>query len=344
MKSYKKLVAAILCCLFAASCAAKTVDTVPDNAPEKNTPAQQKILTAAVQNGLSDASMQGFKCFSDKVEEISNGSIKIETAKGDDILDMLDEGYDIAFASNAEFARANGDFLIYSSPFYFTDYNHLTMTLNSQQFYSAMKNTNLSLLNSMPLGAFYDGNNYIISSREEMYDTIDQYSGRLINIIGEQPLFEEVLNALDADVKEREIDYMLSNFGKNRNISAMECSIDLLGDITRREKVESFHICKSFHSARINWIMLSQPTREELSEYEMAVLTEAMAYAVAKNDSIVISEEQKSLEMAEDMGGTLTAPNYNEFFEAAAESIQNSDKYSGLWDWQLYNEVRKMAL
>jgi len=343
MKSFKKIMTAVFCILFAVSCAANPVEAALD-AAEENTAPQQRVLTAAVQNSLSDASMQGFKCFIEKVESISNGAIKIEPAQGDDVLDMLDKGYDIAFASNAEFARANGDFLIYSSPFYFTDYNHLTMTLNSQQFYSAMKNTNLSLLNSMPLGAFYDGNNYIISSREEMYDTIDQYSGRLINIIGEQPLFEEVLNALDADVKEREIDYMLSNFGKNRNISAMECSIDLLGDITRREKVESFHICKSFHSARINWIMLSQPTREELSEYEMAVLTEAMAYAVAKNDSIVISEEQKSLEMAEDMGGTLTAPNYNEFFEAAAESIQNSDKYSGLWDWQLYNEVRKMAL
>ena len=343
MKSFKKIMTAVFCILFAVSCAANPVEAALD-AAEENTAPQQRVLTAAVQNSLSDASMQGFKCFIEKVESISNGAIKIEPAQGDDVLDMLDKGYDIAFASNAEFARANGDFLIYSSPFYFTDYNHLTMTLNSQQFYSAMKNTNLSLLNSMPLGAFYDGNNYIISSREEMYDTIDQYSGKLINIIGEQPLFEEVLNALDADVKEREIDYMLSNFGKNRNISAMECSIDLLGDITRREKVESFHICKSFHSARINWIMLSQPTREELSEYEMAVLTEAMAYAVAKNDSIVISEEQKSLEMAEDMGGTLTAPNYNEFFEAAAESIQNSDKYSGLWDWQLYNEVRKMAL
>jgi len=343
MKSFKKIMTAVFCILFAVSCAANPVEAALD-AAEENTAPQQRVLTAAVQNSLSDASMQGFKCFIEKVESISNGAIKIEPAQGDDVLDMLDKGYDIAFASNAEFARANGDFLIYSSPFYFTDYNHLTMTLNSQQFYSAMRNTNLSLLNSMPLGAFYDGNSYIISSREEMYDTIDQYNGRLINIIGGQSLLEEVFDALGADIKERELDYMLSNFGKNRNISAMECGIDLLGDITKREKVESFHICKSFHSAKINWIMLSQPTREQLSEYEIAVLTEAMAYAVAKNDSIVIAEEQASLEIAEDMGGTLTAPNYNEFFEAAAETIQNSDKYSGLWDWQLYNEVRKMAL
>jgi len=344
MKSFKKYVVLILCCVFTASCAADPTDTDKQENAEIDTPPEQIILTAAVQNGLSDASMQGFEYFIEKVEAISNGYIKIEITQGNDILEMLDKGYDIAFASNAEFARANGDFLIYSSPFYFTDYNHLTMTLNSQQFYSAMRNTNISLLNSMPLGAFYDGNNYIISSREEMYDTIDQYNGRLINIIGEQPIFENVLDDLGADIKDRSIDYMLSNFGKNRNISAMECSIDLLGDITKREKVESFHICKSFHSARINWIMLSQPTREKLSEYEIAVLTEAMAYAVAKNDSIVISNEQKSLELAEEMGGVMTAPNYNEFFEAAAESIQNSDKFSGLWDWQLYNEVRKMAL
>lgn len=344
MKSVKMFFIAAMCCLLTVSCTAKRIDDIEKSADSQSSASQQRVLTAAVQNGLSDAAMQGFEYFVEKVETISNGSIKIEISFADDILDMLDKGCNIAFASNEEFARANGDFLIYSSPFYFTDYNHLTMTLNSQQFYSAMRNTNLSLLNSMPLGAFYDGNKYIISSREEMYDTIDQYNGRIINIIGEQPLLEEVFDAIGADIKERELEYMLSNFGKNRNISAMECSIDLLGDITKREKVESFHICKSFHSARINWIMLSQPTREELSEYEMAVLTEAMAYAVAKNDSIVISNEQKSLELAEEMGGVMTAPNYNEFFEAAAESIQNSDKFSGLWDWQLYSEVRKMAL
>lgn len=301
------------------------------------------VLTVAVQNGLSKSALAGLDCFVEKVFELSGGKMAVKKEFCNDLLERLDGGSELAFGSNEEFSRANGDFAIFSSPFYFTDYNHLTMTLNSPQFYEAIENTNISLMNAMPIGAFYDGNRYILSSREEMYDTIDQYNGRTMNILENQPAFEEILENFGSSVRERDEEYMLSNFGKNRNIAAMECEILLLGDITKQEKVESFHICKSFHRAYINWMMLSQTAKEALSDYEQAVITEAIAYAIAKNDNILLTAEEKSLEEAIEMGGVITAPNYSDFSYEAARVLRNSVKNGSIWDWQLYDEVQGLA-
>jgi len=343
-RKLKYLILTVITIAVICSCANNGAESDLHKEPEPVLPAQTRTLELAVQNGISETAMECVEYFAQKVYEISEGKLSVEMQIHDDLLEKLDSGSDLAFGKNEEFARANGDFLIYSSPFYFNDYNHLTMTLNSRQFYNATVNTNTSLLKAAPIGAFYDGGYYIISSREEMYDTIDQYNGRTINIVGEQPLFETVLEAMGANVRSRDEGYMLSNFGKNRNISAMECEITSLGNITKREKVESFHICKSFHRAKINWMMLSQNAQTDLSEYEMAVLTEAMAYAIAKNDNAVLARENESMQDAYGMGGAVTAPNFNEFSSSAENTLKNSSSLGSLWDWLLYDEVKNLAL
>jgi len=329
--------AAILCCCAHSSELKPSLESQTAEKTEKH------ILTMAVENGISENAAAAVECFVGKVETISKGDLSIETIYCDDLLAQLDGGCDLAFGTNAEFARANGDFLIYSSPFYFADYNHLTMTLNSQQFNIITRNSNVSLLKAAPIGCFYDGAYYIISSREEMYDTLDQYSGKTINILGEQPLFEEIIKSLDGDVRERDEQYMLENFGKNRNIAAMECEISLLDSITKREKVESFHICKSFHRAKINWLMLSENAKTTLTPYEMAVISEATAYAIAKNDGIILAEEKESLNEAEKMGGMMTALNQLDFSNNAEFVLKNSVKHVSLWDWLVYEEVKNIA-
>ena len=340
----KKFIALFLAMALLCSCAVKNEPQEITEEPVSTKKEPVTVFTIAVQNGMSQAAMMGLDCFVEKVNAISNGKMAIKKAFCDDVLQKLDEGCELAFATNEEFARSNGDFLIYSSPFYFNNYNHLTLTLNSQQFNKAIENTNKSLLKAMPIGAFYDGNYYILSSREEMYDTTDQYEGRVFNIYDGQLLLELVLDSLGASVKERDEEYMLSNFGKNRNIAAMECKISLLGDITKREKVESFHICKSFHRAQINWIMLSEAAKSSLDEYQLAVLSEAIAYAIAKNDELVLENEEFAFNKAVEMGGIITAPNYEEFSRAAASAVSRSEKYGSLWNWQLYYEVKNLAL
>ena len=327
---------AAICVLFGCSNKAEIVESAA--------PVETKTLTLAVEEGISDYGKAGVECFVRKVKEISGGSIKIELLTCDDPLEKLESGCPLVFGSNEEFARANGNFNAYSSPFYFYDYKHLTLTLKSPEFYDIIRSANISLMNAMPIGAFYDGSRVILSSREGMFDTVSQFSESIVNIFEEQPLLELTLEAFGADVKQRSEEYILQNFGRRRDNAVMECETLKLTEMTVDEKAESFYLCKSFHHADINWLMLSQQAREELNDYQLAVITEAAAYSVAKNDSLVLQQEQKGLDAIEARGGEIVAPAYGEFNESAMSAIISSAKYGSLWEWDHYTEVRNLAL
>lgn len=305
---------------------------------------ETQVLTLAVQYDISKYGRAGVECFAQKVAEISDGSMAIELLSCDDPLDKLEEGCTLVFGSNEQFARANGNFSAYTSPFYFYDYKHLTLTLNSPEYYDIIRNGNISLMNAMPIAAFYDGGRVILSSREGMFDTVSQFAGSIVNILEEQPLLELTLEAFGAEVKPRSEEYILQNFGRRRDNAVMECDTLKLDEIEVDEKAESFYLCKTFHGARINWLMLSQSAREQLDSYQNAVLTEAAAYAIAKNDSMVLEREQAGLDAIKARGAEIVAPAYGEFNESAMNAIKKSAKYGSLWEWDQYSEVRNLAL
>lgn len=300
-------------------------------------------LTLAVKTDISSQGQAGVDCFAKKVRQISDGQLVIKVVDSDDLLDSLDNGCELIFGPTSELARANGNFNSYISPFYFYDYKHLTLTLNSKSFYDIIRETNLSLMDAMPIGAFYDGNSVILSSRDKMFDTTDQFQDSTVNIL-EDPVLTEVLKALGATVKERSSEYLLLNFGRNRDNAVMECDTLLLDQVGALKENAAFSVCKSFHRARINWLVLSQTAKESLSSYEQAVLTEAVAYAIATNDQLVLQQEAKGFEHVKSLGAQFSVPNYGEFSEAADAALHASVRYQSLWDWDQHVEIRNLAL
>lgn len=302
-----------------------------------------RTLTLAVNSDISSQGQAGVDCFAKKVRQISNGQLNIKVVESDDLLDSLDNGCELIFAPTAELARANGDFNSYTSPFYFYDYKHLTLTLNSKSFYDIIREKNLSLMNAMPIGAFYDGNSVILSSRDKMFDTVDQFQDSTVNILGD-PLFAEVLKALGATVKERSSEYLLLNFGRNRDNAVMECDTMALGELGAPKDNSQILVCKSFHRARINWLVLSQPAKESMSAFEQAVLTEAIAYSIAANDELVLQQEQQGFDYLKSLGAQISVPNYGEFSEATDKALRASIRYQSLWDWDQHVEIRELAV
>ena len=302
-----------------------------------------RTLTLAVKTGISSQGQAGVDCFAQKVRQLSDGQLVVKVVDSDDLLDSLDNGCELIFGPTAELARANGNFNSYISPFYFYDYKHLTLTLNSKSFYNIIRETNLSLMNAMPIGAFYDGNSVILSSREKMYDTVDQFQDSTVNI-QENPLLAEVLKALGAAVKERSSEYLVLNFGRNRDNAVMACDTLSLKELRAPKEKSEFYVCKSFHQARINWLVLSQPAKESLSAFEQAVLTEATAYAVATNDELVLQQEAEGFAHVESLGAQFSVPNYGEFSEAADKALRASVRYQSLWDWEQHVEIRNLAV
>lgn len=302
-----------------------------------------RTLTLAVKTDISAQGQAGIDCFAQKVRQLSSGQLAVKVVDSEDLLDSLDNGCELIFGPSAELARANGNFNSYTSPFYFYDYKHLTLTLNSKSFYDIIRETNLSLMNAMPIGAFYDGSSVIISSREKMYDTVDQFQDSTINI-QEDPLLTEVLKALGAAVKERSSEYLVLNFGRNRDNAVMECDTLSLKELNAPKENSEFYVCKSFHRARVNWLVLSQTAKESLSAFEQAVITEATAYAVATNDELVLQRETEGFAHIESLGAQISAPNYGEFSEVADKALRASVRYQSLWDWDQHIEIRNLAV
>lgn len=300
-------------------------------------------LTVAVQSGLSAEAMAGLDCFCEKVGTLSGGEMTVQIEESADVLDSLDQGCGLIFAANDELARADANFLSYTSPFYFFDYTHLTQTLNSQSFCDLIAGGTLSLLGALPLAAFYDGNSVILSSGPLSFDTADQFEGADLTISND-PVLSDLLRGFGARVRIREEESKRLEGFCGGSDPAIECRITSLRALTPLPGGEGFTVCQTFHRARINWIMLSQGTRESLTERQRAVLAEAAAYAVACNDQLVLASEERAFAAARSIGGDLTPVIFGEFIEPAQKILQGIDRYNSIWNWEQHLEVQQLSL
>ncbi|MEG1773317.1 MAG: hypothetical protein RR320_00530 [Oscillospiraceae bacterium] len=329
--------------LLLAGCAAGTTGAHASAAPAPVEPTRVRTLSLAAQTELSAAAEKGLDCFVRRVAELSDGALTVKITQSNDPIDALDEGCDLMFAPNDVIARANGNFNSYTSPFYFADYKHLSLSLNSESFQKLTGDATGSLLGAQSIGAFYDGNSVMVTIREEMLDTLDQFKGLKI-YIGENALLEEMLTdptLVGAEVTIRTPDARIAGWNSGR-CQTIECDTAALTRLDMPDKRTHLNLSETFHAARINWMMLSNHPTQPLTEWERAVITEAVAYAIAANDHAVLAAEQAGLEHMKELGCSFYAPNHSEFCEATDKILTANAKFNNLWDWELHALVRKL--
>ena len=328
----KRLCALSLAAVLLSACA-NTVETQDRR--------ETKTLQMAVQEGVSENSVLAAELFASKVEELSDGSLTIRLSSIDNPVDELG-GFDIALMTNEEISRISGNFSSYSSPFYFNDYRHLSLSLNSQSFTDIIRDSTLSLIDALPIAALYDGSSMLVSAREVLLDTMDSFEEVTICIESDEQL-KYILEELGAKTVSRSQPDRIASFNSGRYY-AIECGTAELDQLVIPPKNEEITISDVFCSARINWIFLSQSAREGLSEFEQAVIDEAIAYAVFENDRAVLEKENSSRSEVERIGGKFITTNYGEFSEISEGLLKESVKYNSLWDWEMHAQVRKLAL
>ena len=304
-------------------------------------PLTAKTLTLATQTDLSEIAQQSLQYLVDKTAELSDGALLLDVVASEDPIVLLDGGSDLLFAPNEVIARANGNFLSYSSPFYFFDYNHLSLSLNSESFQKLTNETTRSLLGAEPLGALYDGNSMLLTIRSEVPDSPDALEGMKF-YLEENELQTYLFEEFGAEVVERSLDERIEGFNSGRYHS-IECDTLALERIELPPKGHGISAYESFQRARINWVMLSVETKANLTEWEQAILSEAMAYLIAQNDGAVRAAEQRGYEHLRALDGTIMTVSYGEFSEAADRILIDSSWYNGLWDWTLHEAVREIG-
>jgi len=335
----QKTVAIILALAFLlAGCAQE-----PQSAPEQPRPRQTRALQLAVREAVSEDAMRGIEAFVETAAAVSEGALQIETVRCADPIAALDAGSDLIFLSNAEVARANGDFLSYASPFYFLNETHLSATLNSGEFVSRIRDKTQSLLGAAPLAAFYGGSGIFLSNESEGLDTVEGWEGIRIFIGEGNDLLSVVLEKFGASVTGRAAETLMDGF-LSRSFRTIECDpaelLRLTGDTIGGYPVVAY---RTMHAAQIDWLMLSAEAEVSLSAWEQAVLTEAAAAALAANDTAVTAREAAAFEYAESLGVAVYEIDYDAFCEQADEAFLSAVRYRNLWDWDLHSNVRDFA-
>lgn len=335
MRGAGRVTAAALALALCAGCLPEAQRLRPDP------PAESRLLVVAMQEGMSSYAVGAADLFARKLAEISGGALTAEVVTGPDPLALFDAGGDIMFAPNETVARANGDFASYTSPFYFHDYKHMSLTLNNESFNALIGDATRSLLGGESIGAFYDGGSALVSMTERMLDTVDQFADIEL-AVREDEILEYTFKEMGSDVTARSIEQRISGFDRGRDPS-IECDLLDLERLIISPSRENLNICLSFHTVKINWMMLSSETEAALSDWERAVLAEAVAWAVAQNDEAVLAAEERGQLAIEEKGGSFTGISHSEFSEAVDKILMQSARYGNLWNWDLHREVRDLA-
>lgn len=304
---------------------------------------EQLLLRLSIQKGIPQEASDGLDVFISQVEKLSEGKIKIEKSMTDDPLTALDKGSDIIFASNSEITRGNGDFLSFTSPFYFSDYTHMTVTLNGEPFKKLIGDRTESLIGAYPLAAFYGGSRVIISNEKDTLDIWDEWENIKISISPDNELLDVALKGLNAIVNTENIDEMVPRF-INAKLRTVECEpIDLMQISDNMVKTAYICVYDSFHAPKIHWMMVNTGKWEALDDYARAVITDAAAKALAVNDEAVLGQEKRCFDYVMSIDIPVYEMDYEDFAKQIDSIYQSSVRYRNLWDWQIHDNIRSIT-
>ena len=307
--------------------------------PQIDAEKETKTLRLYIQEDLSEITVDAVSVFCEKVALLSDNTLSIETISEKDPIAGLDAGGDFAVMSTTTTSRGDGNFKIFESPFYFSDYKHLTLTLNGENFLKMIKETTGSLLQAKPLAAFYDGNTAILTIRDLSLDVVEQYDGLKI-ATREDELTAYFFEQIGAQTTKTAEDERLAGFN-NGKYHTIEFNTLKLREIKMPDERSTINICESFHAPQIVWLMQSNNTR--FTDIENAILMEAISYTTANHDSTVLKIEKQGFDHIASLGSSLYVPDHGAFLKTVQTVLESSARYYNLWDWALYEQVQALA-
>lgn len=331
----KKVIALFLCVFLSLSliaCSSKTNEVVEENVE----------LVLAVENDLSNRAKNTASYFADVANSLSDGLVNISILNVDDPLEALANGADFILAKNKEIARANGDFNIYDSPFYFESYQECTMTLNSPYFYDLIENKTSSLLHAKPLCSLYDGKRCIVSNKNDSLGSFDSWTDYEVSIDDSNEILTMMFETLGADLVFYGYENNVKLF-RNGGLKCVECEF---GDVQSLPSsmlaYSDLTVYNSCHYVNLNWFFINNDTYDRLSPYSFGIIKQAIAESQAFNDSKILDLEKH----CEDFISRFRIKNVNlnnsEYRQLIENLMKKNIRYSNIWDWDLYYKVKSL--
>lgn len=242
--------------------------------------AESLEVRISVSSSADETERDGMRLFVDKLIENSEVPLDISLFYESDPEASLKAGEaDLILADPQTLSRYDSDFSIYASPFYFRDYEHMTMTLNSPTFLQLTELDYAETLQAKQLGVFYGGTMMVMTKESPIRAVKDMLEFTLAEpsdpytAAAFEELFGELAPAGDS----------LSATWQDEEITAMEVNSAQLPELAD-EQVDRSYLINTSHRIEMSWLYVSEDFYKDAGEQLQAALQEASAYAVAYVD------------------------------------------------------------
>lgn len=282
------------------------------------------------------------EAFAESVRLVSDGKMTVTIIKDQVVIDsMRRNSSDIFLVANETASNGLGDYAAFSSPYYFNNYEHMTMALNSASLGTYLNARTRAALGVEPMAALYNGSRVFIHANSSpvlnLTDMIENLPSVLRTSNG---VLEDIIKARGLKITDKE--KIVYNFERRRVLFFDYYKRDM-GDLVYPERVNDAYLVDDFHIVDINWLMISADSQDKLTDWQKAVIKEAVAVSLAQNDAAVLEWESEMLTMFRQRYGELNVLTHSSIPPQFRTAIRESGEYINLWDWDIYDEVRNIA-
>lgn len=251
-----------------------------------SSPAQTHTLVLQANCNLNRHVQVCINEFADAVEQMSGGSLTIDVQ-----LDYPDDTTvgrgeaDMVLLNNAQIARADRLFAMFSLPFLFDNGRHMTSALNSEEVRKILEQR-LSEREIFPMAVFYNGSRHLVTGGQELRTAAD-FRGMTVAMSVGSADETAVFQALGVRVLPDAGTSLLSRLGErvelpaqdgkseSVSVSAVEVTLDQMLDLSHPP--ERMRLINSYHSMEPLWLFMSSQSFDQLTGWEQAVLLEGCA-------------------------------------------------------------------
>lgn len=258
-------------------------------------------LRISVEASATSEEREGMRLLVEKLIAYSPTLLEVNLYYEEDPIVSLRSGEaDLVYVSSKTMAKYDADYLIYSAPFFFRDYDHMTMTLNSPNFWEIIEDDCTEVFGARQLAAVYGGSMCIFSKEGTIRNAADLFSQVLG--MGEDPYTVKVFKQLAQQIVE--LPSLDHNSLEIERLTAMEVNTRDLLDLADSETVDlkQAYYVPTNHRINVQWLLVDEDFYANLQEKGQAALQEAASYAVAYIDGELLRKQKEELEILQNLG------------------------------------------
>lgn len=302
--------------------------------------ADKPKLVMAVENDLKAESSTAIDVFARKIETLSGGNLGIEIVYCDDPVERFyDKKADLVYASAPEFSGKTDLMKMFSGSFYFRDYTHMTMTLNSKNFYDATATVFSQELDGIVLHGVYRDASVILSIKDYV-NSLTAFSKLEIGL-REGELNNFIMEGFGVQSQYATQEALIEGFSQGE-IANIECKISELDRVQKLFSDDFFYISPTWHDISINWLLVNEGVYQEQTKEMQSVIKEAAAFLIATEEVPRLTFYEAQLDRLIVNGGEVVALQIDPLRKKTKDILTANKAYTDGWNWELFDSVQSI--